>query len=66
MNLTSYFLKRRTLQLATFVSSQDMACIYVKDMVGDIPDDIDLQVSPGNFGGLFVCLWSASCSFLVY
>ena len=32
-----------------------MACIYVKDLVGDIPDDIDLQVSPGNFGGSFVC-----------
>ena len=32
-----------------------MACIYVKDLVGDIPDEIDHQVSPGNFGGLFVC-----------
>ncbi|XP_067018107.1 nuclear pore complex protein Nup160-like [Acropora muricata] len=29
-------------------SCQDMACIYVKDLVGDIPDEIDLQVSPAQ------------------
>ncbi|XP_015761329.1 PREDICTED: nuclear pore complex protein Nup160-like [Acropora digitifera] len=29
-------------------SCQNMACIYVKDLVGDIPDEIDLQVSPAQ------------------
>ena len=27
---------------------QDQACIYVKDLMEDIPDDVDIQNSPGN------------------
>ena len=42
-----------------------MACIYVKDLVGDIPDEIDLQVSPGNFVCLFVCLCVVCLMFLL-
>jgi len=29
-------------------SCQNQSCIYVKDLVEDIPDDVDLQNSPGK------------------
>ena len=44
------FLLHVTILLLFFYQSQ--SCIYVKDLMEDIPDDVDLQNSPGKLSSV--------------
>lgn len=53
-------------QFISFFYFKNQSCIYVKDLVEDIPDDVDLQNSPGKLSILlkYIFLFASLIIFL--